>query len=290
MGLENRDYARDSDRGFQLQAPQTAVGTLILINVVVFVLDLMSDGRLTPYLALTTESITRPWYCWQLLTYGFVHSTDTLAHVAFNMLGLFFLGRDVESLYGKREFLKIYLIAVVASGAAWVAVQFLPSSLPAYVVGASGAVMCVTVLFACNFPNRVILLFGILPVAAWVLCSLFILQDIWGAVANRHGIGGNTAYVAHLGGAALGLAYFRLGWNFNRWTPRRFKLPNVSKVFERSPKLKVHEPNDDPPPLSLEAEMDRILVKINETGFDSLSPEERHTLERASARFQKRRQ
>lgn len=290
MGLENRDYARDSDRGIQLHAPQTAVGMLILINVVVFILDLMSDGRLTTYLALTRESITRPWYCWQLLTYGFVHSTDSLGHVAFNMLGLFFLGRDVEALYGKREFTKIYLLAVVGSGAVWVASQFLPGAVPAYVIGASGAVMCVTVLFACNFPNRTILLFGILPVAAWVLCSLFVLQDIWGALENRHGIGGGTAYIAHLGGAALGFAYYRLGWNFNRWTPRRFKLPSVAKVFDRSPKLKVHEPNDEPPPLSLEAEMDRILAKISDTGFDSLTPDERRTLERASARYQKRRQ
>jgi len=290
MGLENRDYARDSERGFQLQAPQTAVGTLILINVVVWFVDLMSEGKLTTYLALSTESIRKPWYCWQLLTYGFVHSIDSLAHVAFNMLGLFFLGRDVEALYGKREFLKIYLVAVVASGAAWVATQFLPGSPHSYVIGASGAVMCVTVLFACNFPNRMIYVFGILPVAAWVLCVIYILQDVWGAVEDRYKFGGGTAYVAHLGGAALGLAYYRLGWNFNRWTPARFKLPSFSKVFDRSPKLKVHEPGDDPPPLSLEAEMDRILAKISDTGFESLTPDERRTLERASARFQKRRQ
>lgn len=290
MGLENRDYVRDDERGFQLQAPQTAVGMLILINFAVWVVDLMSDGKLTPYLALTSESVTQPWYCWQLLTYGFVHSTASLGHIAFNMLALYFLGRDVESLYGKREFLKIYLVATVASGAAWVATQFMPDARPAFVVGASGAVMCITVLFACNFPNRVIYLFGILPVAAWILCVLFVLQDVWGAMANRHGFGGGTAYVAHLGGAALGFAYYRFHWNFSRWAPRRFRLPNVSRVFDRGPKLKVHEPSDEPPPLSLEAEMDRILVKINETGFDSLTADERRTLERASARYQKRRQ
>jgi len=289
MGLENRDYARDSERGFQLQAPQTAVGTLILINVVVFVVDLMSEGKVTEYLGLTTDSVRRPWLIWQLLTYGFVHSTDSFGHIIFNMLGLFFLGRDVEALYGKREFLKVYLVSVVASGALWLATQFAPGAGPAYLIGASGAVACVTVLFACNFPQRIILIYGILPVAAWLLCTIFIIGNVVGALSSR-GVGGGTAYVAHLGGAALGFAYWKLGWNFNRMSPRRFKLPNVSKMFDRGPKLKVHQPAEEPMPLSLEADMDRILAKISETGFDSLSADEKRTLERASARYQKRRQ
>jgi membrane associated rhomboid family serine protease len=35
---------------------------------------------------------------WQLVTYGFLHSTDYLGHIFFNMFGLWMFGRDLERL------------------------------------------------------------------------------------------------------------------------------------------------------------------------------------------------
>ncbi|MCE9603600.1 MAG: rhomboid family intramembrane serine protease [Planctomycetia bacterium] len=289
MGLDNRDYARDTERGFQLHAPQTMIGTLILVNVAVWVLDMLADGRISQTMALSTDVLRRPWNCWQLLTYGFLHSQTSLLHIVGNMFGLWFFGSDLENIYGKREFLRIYLVAIVIAGLAWLGIEAMSGGGRVSMVGASGAVTCVTVLYALRYPYRTILVMGILPVPVWLLATLFVMQDMAGAYRNVHGAGNGVAYVAHLGGAGLALFYFHFGWNFGRWVPQKLALPSLPKMFARGPKLKLHEPTVEQPP-SLEAEMDRILVKINETSFDSLTPEERRTLERASARFQKRRQ
>lgn len=290
MGLDNRDYAREEERGFQLRAPQTMIGTLILINVAINLLDIFSEGKIGETFGLTAQVFHKPWYFWQVLTYGFMHSTGDILHVVFNMFGLWIFGREIEQLYGKREFLWIYLAAITVGGLAWLGVQMLPSASPARLVGASGAVTCITVLFALHYPSRIILIFGILPVAAWILCTIFVLQDIAGALGNRYNVGDNTAYIAHLGGAAFAFAYYRFGWNFSRALPDRFELPSFKRIFNRGPKLKLHDPATEPPPPSLDAEVDRILAKINATKFESLTEEERRTLERASARYQKRRQ
>ena len=50
---------------------------------------------------------------WQFLTYGFVHDPFASQHIFFNMLVLFFLGRDVEQWYGTREFIRLYLVTLV---------------------------------------------------------------------------------------------------------------------------------------------------------------------------------
>jgi membrane associated rhomboid family serine protease len=56
-----------------------------------------------------------------LLTYGFLHSTEDIAHILINMLVLFMFGREVEARYGKREFLLFYLVGIIAAGTGLVA-------------------------------------------------------------------------------------------------------------------------------------------------------------------------
>lgn len=290
MGLDNRDYAREEERGFQLQPPQSMVGTLIVASVVFNLLDIMSEGKLSNIFGLTTEVVRKPWYVFEVVTYGFLHSTSHLLHLIFNMIGLYIFGNEIEQIYGKREFLRIYLASIVAGGLAWFAVELLRDDSRGILIGASAAVLSVTVLFALHFPHRMILLFGIVPIKAWVLCTIYVVMNILGALGNRHP-GEQTAYVAHLGGAAFGFLYYRFGWNFGRALPESFETSGVKRMFGRGPKLKLHEPEvEAPPPPSLDAEVDRILAKINQSGFDSLSDDERKTLERASARYQKRRQ
>jgi len=296
MGLDNRDYARDNETGFQLRAPQSMVGALILASAILNIVDIMSEGKLSGIFALDTDVVRKPWMFWQVATYGFMHSTSTLLHLVFNMIGLWIFGSEMEGIYGRREFLRIYLGAIVFGGLAWLGFDLLTTGGRGYLVGASAAVMCMTLLFALHYPQRIILAMGLIPVKAWLLCTIYISLDILGALgaagrsAGGHATESTTAFVAHLGGAAFGFVYYRFGWNFGRMLPESFDLQSLKRMFRRSPKLKLHEPTGEPPPPSLDAEVDRILAKINVSGFDSLSAEERKTLERASARYQKRRQ
>ncbi|MBL9090711.1 MAG: rhomboid family intramembrane serine protease [Planctomycetaceae bacterium] len=289
MGLEERDYAREYESGFSLRAPQSMVGTLILINVGVFLLDVVLQGRISDRAELASNLFSRPWNVWQLVTYGFLHDTHDLFHILFNMLGLFFFGRDLEAMYGKWEFLRLYLGAIIFGGLVWVAAQtFIHHNPVADVVGASAGIAAIVILFALHFPRRMLLFWGFIPVPAWALGAFIVVTNMLGAF----GAEGSTAYEAHLGGIAFALAYYRFHWNIGRWLPRSFNLGSLPRrTFGARSKLRLHQPQDEAaPPVNLDAEVDRILSKIHNSGQDSLTDAERKLLERASARYQRRRQ
>lgn len=292
MGLNDRDYVRESSPGVHFQLPQSAVGLLIAVNVGLYILDALFDHKISSRLALSSDLFSHPWNCWQLITYAFVHST-ALWHVLFNMLFLWMFGNDIERIYGRNEFLRIYFTAAVFSGLCWTASQNWLMPHPADVmVGASGAVTCIWVLFALHYPSRMILL-GFLPIPVWLFGFISIGDDFLGFLGELRGIptDDNVAFEAHLGGAILALAYQRFGWNFGRWLPRSVTMtaPSMRSLVNR-PKLKLHQPEPGEAPVNLDSEVDRILEKISSSGTDSLTPEEKKTLEKASARYQKRRQ
>lgn len=293
MGLNDRDYAREPSQGMHLQLPQSAVGLIIAVNIALYILDALLDGRLSDRLALSADLFQRPWNCWQLVTSAFVHDYGSVWHILFNMMLLWITGRDVEQMYGRNEFLRLYFVAAIFSGLCWTASEtWLMHQPSATMVGASGAVCCIWVLFALHFPSRMMLLGGFLPVPIWLLGVISISNDFLGFLQELRGARiDNTAFEAHLGGAILALCYQRFNWNFGRMLPRSVTMtaPSLRPSGSR-PKLKLHQPEGTEPPVNLESEVDRILEKISASGTDSLTPEEKKTLERASARYQKRRQ
>ena len=126
MGIyDDREYLRDEDQpsGLKMVFGRSAVTTLIVINVVVYLADaLFADGRnhwLSSLLAAKPTTLTQPWLWWQFLTYGFVHDPNNLNHILFNMFGLWCFGTTMEERYGKKEFLRFYIVALVLGGIAW---------------------------------------------------------------------------------------------------------------------------------------------------------------------------
>lgn len=283
MGLQDRHYYRDDSRmrydwgG----SARSAVATLIIICVAVFVIDAFTvggGGGLMGIIALDSDMIRHPWKFWQLLSYGFGHSpingTPGIWHLFFNMFGLFVFGVPVEQKYGKAEFLRFYLSAVVFSGLVWVLVRSF-STTPATAIGASGAVTAVTILMALNFPYREVLLFGVIPIQMWILATVYVVTDFIGSFRADAAV----AYEAHLGGAAFAALYFFLNWNFS-W------MGHIKVLFPAArPRLRVHKPAED----HLQADADRVLAKIHRSGESSLTRAERKTLERYSKQMRERR-
>lgn len=289
MGLSDRDYAREPESGFRISMPQSGVGLLLLANVAVFVVDVLLDGRISHKLALTRDLFEHPWNAWQLVTSAFLHDPRSVGHILGNMFFLWLFGTDVERLYGRAEFLRIYFAAAIVGGIAWVASQTWLVPIPAAsMIGASGAVTCVWVLFALHYPNRMILFFGIFPMPTWLFGVLHIAPDVFGFIESLRGEVSRTAFETHLGGALLALAYRQFGWNFGKSLPRNVTMSVPRMKPTTRPKLKIHQPAADAP-VDLDSEVDRLLDKINATGFDSLTAVEKATLEKASARYQKRR-
>jgi membrane associated rhomboid family serine protease len=211
------------------------IKNLIIINVLVYVAQLMFDGRfdLTAKLGMwpiESESF-RPY---QFFTHMFTHSPQTLFHILFNMLTLWIFGKSLENVWGPKRFLTFYLVCGVGSAIAHMAVgyfEFHPfaeavqyyrsvgaddvadqyARMAHPVVGASGAVMGVMVGFAYLFPNtELYMMFLPIPIKAkWAILG-FIAIDLFGGVNPTPG--DNVAHFAHLGGALTGFIIVLI-WN-----------------------------------------------------------------------------
>ena len=284
MGYEDRDYYREEGGqtgfpGFRF-SKQSIIFSLIVINVVIFLLDAFTprlengEHMLGELMALNTD---RLWAIWTFLTYGFAHapldSQTSVFHVGFNMLTLFLLGQSVEQRLGGPEFLKFYLVAIVVSGIGWVLTQLAFGG--GSIVGASGAVSAVVIYFVFMAPNARLLFFGIIPTPAWVVGVLFLFMNL--STAFRMS---SVAWQAHLVGGAFGMLYYKLGWNFSS-----VKMPDVKRS-----KIKIHQPDGGGPDDKLQREADRILEKISQQGESSLTRRELKILNKYSKSIRKNRQ
>lgn len=286
MGLYDRDYVREEEQGFFLGGDLSIVARLIILNVGIFLVDvLFFDGKLSNWMAVKADLFHRPWNCWQLLTAGFAHDHSNILHVGFNMFGLWLFGRDTEAIYGRKEFLRIYLSMVIFSSLAWVIVTNIVSPGPSPpMLGASGAVNGIMVLFALHYPRRLLYIWGVFPVPVWLICTFMVGTNVLGFNRSVNGVNDDRiAYEAHLAGALFAFIYYKTGWNFGRLIPDGFSL---SRLRSR-PKLKIHKPTGGERDLT--QEVDRILEKISVQGESSLTSSERRTLEEASRRYQQRR-
>ncbi|MCY2974736.1 MAG: rhomboid family intramembrane serine protease [Planctomycetota bacterium] len=292
MGIHDRSYYREDDFAAGL-APswnqKSAVATIIIACVAVFLAEILLFSRsfsLQTFLSLSTSDLERPWMLWRALTYGFTHSTDNIGHILWNMLGLWFLGRIVENHYGRAEFFRAYLVAIVVSGLVSIIFRAATGQ-PTIVCGASGAVSFVTMLFVLNYPNQTVYIFGVLPIQAWVMGVLLIASNLYGSGSGVL-VGGQSqiAWDVHLVGIGLAFAYFYLNWNL------AFLAEPLQywKSFRRKwlgPKLQAFRPSEDVS--SDEAEADRILDKIHQLGKDSLTSKEQKFLTKYSQQVRKRR-
>ena len=197
---------------------------------------------------------------YQLFTYQFLHALSPL-HILFNLLLLWWLGSELERLWGTRYFLFFYLLCGVfgavlhTSGVILYAILTGKASLMGVpVVGASGAVYGLMAAYAYKFPYREFLFFMIFPMKAWVFLGLIAFLQIFSLVGST---GASEAFVVHLGGLGAGLclswfesqlrafSIFRLGSRqagSNRTSSKKTR-PNLKLVRNKDEDL---PPSDGP--------------------------------------------
>jgi len=201
-GRKGGGYTRGSQRRSSFAPrggpdPRQLLWGIIALNVAVFVLwntTLQSGVGAIIRANLTVQSALVLSHPWTLLTYAISHYDTT--HLLFNMFALFVFGLPVMQRYGWQELLYLYVGGAAIGGLAHVL------STPAPALGASAAVMAVSVVYGLTYPNRTLLLGFFIPVPAWLAVVLFIGMDLMGMVGPGDGI----AHAAHLGGAAFGAA------------------------------------------------------------------------------------
>lgn len=295
MGFYDRDYYRDdnpyNDYGGHGMHHWRIVTWILVINIGLWLIDaILFPTRMTPLgpvghdltlaLSLTSESLFHPLQWYRFLTYGFVHSTGNYWHILSNMIVLFFLGYAVEDKLGRWEFLRFYLISIIFSALVFAVSHWGREYL---LLGASGGVTAVVILFILYYPHQILLLFGIIPIPAWLLGVFMIGSDILGVMNLRKD---NIAFMAHLGGAAFALAYAYMGIHFSFLTAPWRRLKDWSRRRPRNT-FKVYRPpeeNDE----ELNRRVDEILKKCSEHGEGSLTREERDFLIRAGRTYRKK--
>lgn len=273
---------------------------LVVINVVIYVVQLITRGPgpgiggITGWLELDPVPFFESFQLWRIVTYAFCHDTGTPWHIFFNMLFLWWFGNPLEAMYGSREFLKFYLAAAVISGAGHLALDLSMGRLsPA--IGASGAVMAVTMVYAMYYPRHVIYIMFIIPVELRWIVLFYIIVDLHPVLLALGGtqLRDNVAHAAHLGGLLYGFLYKHYDLRFSQIS-KDWNFPGgkgaVRRWFRRRPAdVRIYAPpvegERDP---GLDRRVDEILAKISEHGEDSLTSEERTLLKEASRRYKQR--
>ncbi len=284
--ISDRYYMRANNPVRELAPLLWLIGALFAAFIAQRVVDSFWPGTTDAWLALSPNNILHG-RVWTLLTYSVLHSPDSLWHLIGNTLGILFIGRILLPEIGARRFFWSFGAAVLAGGILWLAVNFL-RGIP--LVGASAGVSGLLALFCCRFANERMefLVFFVVPVKIvprYLLMAVAALVFLFFLFAELFPVGApdGIAHSAHLAGLIAGIIAHRT-------------MVKADDSFEESPRRAVELPAwmkkksvSAPPPFkvdvsareNLKAEVDRILDKINTSGFGSLTAEEKRTLDEA---------
>ncbi len=188
---------------------------LLIANGLVYALQQFAPDTMFRYFALWPLSSPAGYPSfmpWQLVTYGFMHSTGSLMHILFNMLMLWMFGRDIERLMGPRRFLTYFMTCVVGAGLVQLAVGLMQGG-GAPTVGASGGVFGILLAYGMAFPNRMMML--IFPPIPMKAKYFVIMLGIFELVIGFSGVNNGVANFAHLGGMLFGFALIKY-WSAQR--------------------------------------------------------------------------
>jgi membrane associated rhomboid family serine protease len=285
MGMADRDYYQEESRaggGFMAQLTPV-VKWLLILNIGIYLLDTflkgdLRNGPIRTFGAFAIQSGIFEVKLWEFITFQFIHGS--IGHVLFNCIGLFFFGPWMERWWGSEKFILFYLLCGAAGAVFYTLLVFL-NVLPnvgyqAGLVGASAGLYGIFIGVAVIAPNlRVSLIFPPIELSMRQL-AIALLAIATGAILLK--LGGNEGGEAgHLGGAILGFILVRYPNLLGHQTGVEIFR---SKLFSRTSEAKIR------PRSALEkerlAEVDRILDKISAQGFQSLTDDERATLQHAS--------
>jgi len=276
---------------------------LIIINIVVFlalaVVLVFSRAFQVPdififihdQLAIPApigEFLQKPW---TLITYAFVHDLSGVFHILFNMLVFYWFGKLFVEYLGSDKLVALYFLGALAGGLAYLLVY---NTIPFYIerigsfngmVGASAAIYAIVVATATLIPDYTFFLLFLGPVKIKYIAGFYIVVSFLGSVGEN--AGGN---VAHLGGALMGFIYIKqlqAGVNWGSWVTAT--LDWFKGLFTAKPKVKVtyrkqYSEAQKPKAKSSisQDEIDAILDKISDGGYESLTKEEKEKLFNAS--------
>lgn len=288
--------------------PNNAVVQIIIINVIIFiainviavflklsgnaeVFDFISDKFFLP--ASIKKVLLQPW---SFVTYFFFHLD--FFHILFNMLFLFWFGRIIQEFLGSKKVIALYVLGGLAGGLFYILMYNL---IPFYaggiensrMLGASAGVYAIVVGAAVFMPNYTMYLLLLGPVKIKYIALVYVLLSFFQITGSN--AGGDLAHLAGAGAGYLYISQMRSGNDIGAWIISFMNW--VKSFFVAQPKIKVtHKANKSSSRKSATSskpssssvskpdqnEIDSILDKISQSGYDSLSKDEKQKLFNAS--------
>lgn len=255
-----------------------AIKVLISVNFGIYLLQSVSGQEEVFFrlFGLVPKTFLSELMLWQPFTYMFFHapfySSVGISHILLNMLGLWVFGRELEQAWGKKNFLKYYFITGVGSG---LVTYFFQIGSDNPVIGASGAVYGILLAYGILYPNRMLYIWGIIPVKSIWLVIIMGAIAFFGLLGNSDGI----SHITHISGMLIGYILLKRKWSWRDvWFSIRKKTIEfqVQRQEDKSIKKKM-----------IQKDIDLILDKIQKVGFSGLSDAEQSKLYEASKTMSK---
>jgi len=265
---------------------------IILINIIVFVSMSMIEVFLTlsglgsissailNKLMLPADLKTFILQPWSLITYFFLHMN--FMHILWNMLFLYWFGKIVNDNIGNNAVISLYVLGGIIGGLFYMALY---NIIPFYsdrlsdslMLGASAGVFSIVVGSATLLPNYTFYLLILGPVRIKYIALFYVLLSFLDVTGNNAG-----GEIAHLGGAFIGYLYIRQlqnGVNMGEGIIKILNFFNKEKsIKDQTKSSSIKDENED----ISQDEIDKILDKISDSGYSSLSKKEKEKLFNAS--------
>lgn len=215
--------------------------------------------------------LQRPW---SLLTYFFLHIE--VFHLVFNMMFLYWFGIIIQDFIGNKRLVQLFFYGGLAGAAAFIitmnTVSFFIEKGPNFMNGASAGVFAVVVAAATIRPNYEVRLLLLGQVQIKYISAFYVLWSFIETTGSN--AGGN---IAHLGGAILGFIFAK---NFLAASRPQAIFEIKIKEFAQVVNQKIQTKKE--PEIVPEEELNSILDKISQSGYDSLTDYEQKRLFKAS--------
>lgn len=279
----------------------TIVHKMILFNVLIFgfqsIIQLIfwainardAFQTMVQYFYLPLSFEVFKWRPYSLITYQFMHATDGISHIFFNMLSLFVFAPLFTVFQSEKRILPLYLMSGVIAGlVAIAAYSFLPilaeQKQAQFLLGASASVMAILVAATTFSPHFQVSIMGVFTIKILYVTLFYVFVFLSSLPFENHG-----GHISHLAGILFGFVYVKLyqkgydllGWLvkwidsfvawFDRITEPKTNLKVVHSKGERDAENETYQ-------YDAQEELNRILDKINRSGFDSLTKTERDFL------------
>lgn len=259
---------------------------IFLLSIPLFYQFKLGVFEYPAWLALSSEPLAVLYKPWTFLTYAFFH--DGFLHLFFNMMVLNFASRLFLTFFTQKQYLGLYFLSAIFAGLIYVLSFYLLGS-SSMMVGASAAIMALLVATTTYQPLMEIRLLLIGNVKLWHITAVLLLLDLLQIQLSNTG-----GHIAHLSGAFFGYIYIKLlqnGTDLSRIVSTVIDFfANLFSPKKTTPFKKVHV-NPKKPAVKKESkivakdktqqQIDEILDKISQSGYDSLTSEEKEFLFKA---------